>query len=103
MLNNRDGCSASFRRGRETAPNEQRKGDNLPHKTAIMDGTIRANIKPGMLVNIILKKDQRTGVLTEGVVKDILTSAPKHHRGIKVRLEDGQIGRVQEILEEDTD
>ena len=68
-----------------------------------MDGTIRANIKPGMLVNIILKKDQRTGVLTEGVVKDILTSTPKHHRGIKVRLEDGQIGRVQEILEEDTD
>ncbi|HEX8331825.1 MAG TPA: YwbE family protein [Segetibacter sp.] len=65
-----------------------------------MDGTIRADIKPGMLVNIILKKDQRTGTLTEGVVKDILTSAPKHHRGIKVRLEDGQIGRVQEIIEE---
>ena len=68
-----------------------------------MDGTVRANVKAGMLVNIILKKDQRTGVLTEGVVKDILTSAPKHHRGIKVRLEDGQVGRVQEILEEDTD
>ena len=65
-----------------------------------MDGTIRANIKPGMLVNIILKKDQRSGTLTEGVVKDLLTSAPKHHRGIKVRLEDGQIGRVQEIIEE---
>lgn len=66
-----------------------------------MNGTIRANIKPGMLVNIILKKDQRSGVLTEGVVKDLLTSAPNHHRGIKVRLEDGQIGRVQEIIEED--
>ena len=66
-----------------------------------MDGTIRANIKPGMLVNIILKKDQRSGILTEGIVKDLLTSAPKHHRGIKVRLEDGQIGRVQEIIEED--
>jgi uncharacterized repeat protein (TIGR03833 family) len=65
-----------------------------------MNGTIRADIKRGMLVKIILKKDQRTGVLTEGVVKDILTSAPKHHRGIKVRLEDGQIGRVQEIIEE---
>lgn len=51
-----------------------------------------------MLVNIILKKDQRTGELTEGVVKNILTSAPYHHRGIKVRLEDGQIGRVAEIL-----
>lgn len=87
----------------EIAPNRKRKGDNLPPKTAIMDETIRANIKPGMLVNIILKKDQRTGVLTEGVVKNILTSAPKHHRGIKVRLQDGQIGRVQEILEEDTD
>jgi uncharacterized repeat protein (TIGR03833 family) len=66
-----------------------------------MDGTIRADIKPGMLVNIILKKDQRTGTLTEGIVKDLLTSAPRHHRGIKVRLEDGQIGRVQEIIEED--
>lgn len=66
-----------------------------------MDGTIRANIKPGMQVNIILKKDQRSGSLTEGIVKDLLTSAPKHHRGIKVRLEDGQIGRVQEIIHED--
>jgi uncharacterized repeat protein (TIGR03833 family) len=65
-----------------------------------VNGTIRADIKPGMLVNIILKKDQRSGVLTEGIVQDILTSAPKHHRGIKVRLEDGQIGRVQEIIED---
>jgi uncharacterized repeat protein (TIGR03833 family) len=63
-----------------------------------MDGTIRANIKPGMLVNIVLKKDQRSGLLTEGIVKDILTSSTKHHRGIKVRLQDGQIGRVQEII-----
>ncbi|MCD8539821.1 MAG: YwbE family protein [Leadbetterella sp.] len=62
------------------------------------DGKTRADIKPGMLVNIILKKDQGTGVLTEGVVKNILTSAPYHHRGIKVRLDDGQIGRVAEIL-----
>ena len=72
-------------------------------KTVNMDGTVRANIKPGMLVAIILKKDQRSGVLTEGVVRNILTSNPKHHRGIKVRLEDGQVGRVQEILEEDVD
>jgi uncharacterized repeat protein (TIGR03833 family) len=64
-----------------------------------MDGTNRINIKPGIRVNIILKKDQRTGRLTEGIVKDILTSAPKHTHGIKVRLEDGQIGRVQEILD----
>lgn len=63
-----------------------------------MNGTIRENIKPGMKVAIVLKKDQRTGRLTEGVVKDLLTKSPKHHRGIKVRLEDGQIGRVQEIL-----
>lgn len=62
------------------------------------DGKTRADLKPGMLVNIILKKDQRTGELTEGVVKNLLTSAPYHHRGIKVRLEDGQIGRVAEIL-----
>lgn len=66
-----------------------------------MDGTIRANIKPGMLVLIVLKKDQRSGTLTEGIVKDLLTSAPKHHRGIKVRLQDGQIGRVQEIVTEE--
>lgn len=66
-----------------------------------MDGKTRANIKSGMLVHIVLKKDQRTGNLTEGIVKDLLTSAPFHHRGIKVRLEDGQIGRVQEILEEE--
>lgn len=66
-----------------------------------MEGTIRSNIKPGMLVLIVLKKDQRTGTLTEGIVKDLLTSAPKHHRGIKVRLQDGQIGRVQQIIEEE--
>ena len=66
-----------------------------------MDGKTRANIKPGMLVNIVLKKDRRTGELTEGIVKDLLTSAPFHHRGIKVRLTDGQMGRVQEIIEDD--
>jgi uncharacterized repeat protein (TIGR03833 family) len=66
-----------------------------------MDGTVRSNIKIGALVNIVLKKDQRSGDLTEGIVKRILTSAPKHHRGIKVMLDDGQVGRVQEILEED--
>lgn len=66
--------------------------------TMAKDGKTRADIRPGILVNIILKKDQRTGELTEGVVKNILTSAPYHHRGIKVRLEDGQIGRVAEIL-----
>lgn len=65
-----------------------------------MDGTVRSNIKIGALVNIVLKKGQRSGELTEGIVKRILTSSPKHHRGIKVMLDDGQVGRVQEILEE---
>ena len=63
-----------------------------------MNGTIRANIHPGLKVSIILKKDQKSGKRTEGIVKDILTSAPKHTRGIKVRLETGDVGRVQEIL-----
>ncbi len=66
-----------------------------------MNGTRRADIKIGMLVNVILKKDQRTGKLTEGIVKAILTSAPVHTRGIKVKLDDGQVGRVLEILPED--
>ena len=63
-----------------------------------MTGTKRADIKPGLRVKIVLKQDQRTGKLTEGVVKDLLTSSPTHHHGIKVRLEDGQVGRVKEIL-----
>lgn len=68
-----------------------------------MSGTRRSNIKPGMLVNIVLKKDQRTGNLTEGIVKDILTNSPTHPHGIKVRLEGGEVGRVQEIIDEDID
>jgi uncharacterized repeat protein (TIGR03833 family) len=66
-----------------------------------MNGTRRADIKVGMLVNVILKKDQGSGKLTEGIVKAILTSAPTHSRGIKVKLDDGQVGRVQEIIPED--
>ncbi len=63
-----------------------------------MNGTERKNIKPGSKVKIIQKPHQRTGQLTEGVVKDILTKSPVHQRGIKVRLDNGIIGRVQEIL-----
>jgi uncharacterized repeat protein (TIGR03833 family) len=63
-----------------------------------MNGQNKKDIHAGLQVAIVLKKDQRTGRLTEGVVKDILTSAPFHSRGIKVRLEDGQIGRVHAIL-----
>lgn len=64
-----------------------------------MDGKTRANIKPGLNVAIVLKKDQRTGKLTEGVVADLLTKSPNHPHGIKVRLQDGQVGRVQQILD----
>ncbi len=63
-----------------------------------MKGTKRVDIKSGMRVLIILKKDQRSGKLTEGIVKDILTNAPNHHYGIKVRLRNGEIGRVKEII-----
>ncbi|MTI30359.1 YwbE family protein [Xanthovirga aplysinae] len=63
-----------------------------------MKGTSRSNIKVGLSVKIVLKQDQRTGKLTEGIVKDILTKSPNHPHGIKVRLEDGQVGRVKEIL-----
>jgi uncharacterized repeat protein (TIGR03833 family) len=63
-----------------------------------MDGTLRSNIKPGVKVRIVMKQDQASGNLTEGIVKDILTNSPKHPHGIKVRLESGQIGRVKEIL-----
>ena len=62
-----------------------------------MDGQYRKDIFAGVEVDIILKKDQRSGTRTHGIVKDILTSAAYHSRGIKVRLEDGQIGRVVEI------
>jgi uncharacterized repeat protein (TIGR03833 family) len=61
-------------------------------------GTKRANIRSGLLVNIVLKQDQRTGQLTEGVVRDILTKSPSHPHGIKVRLMSGEVGRVKEIL-----
>ena len=59
----------------------------------------RVDLKTGMRVKVIMKEDQRTGKLTEGIVKDILTKSPKHPHGIKVRLEAGEVGRVKEILE----
>ena len=66
-----------------------------------MNGQNRKDIYPGLEVDIILKKDQRSGTLTRGIVKNLLTSAAYHSRGIKVRLEDGQIGRVAHIVEEE--
>ena len=64
----------------------------------MLDNKKRINIKAGIKVNIVLKQDQRTGKLTTGIVKNILTHSPTHPHGIKVRLQDGQVGRVQEIL-----
>lgn len=66
------------------------------------EGQNRKDIYPGLEVGIILKKDQRSGKITYGIVQDLLTSAAFHSRGIKVRLEDGQVGRVQ-VLDTDPD
>ena len=61
------------------------------------DGRLRADVQPGQRVSIVLKKDQRSGTLTEGLVADLLTNSARHPHGIKVRLEDGQVGRVKKI------
>ncbi|MDL4843066.1 YwbE family protein [Aquibacillus rhizosphaerae] len=63
-----------------------------------MNGTERKNIAAGISVDIVLKQDQRSGKLTRGIVKEILTKSPNHPHGIKVRLEDGQVGRVKNII-----
>lgn len=65
-----------------------------------MDGRNRKDIRPGLAVEIVLKQDQRTGKRTRGIVRDILTSSPTHPHGIKVRLTDGQVGRVKAVLGE---
>jgi uncharacterized repeat protein (TIGR03833 family) len=65
------------------------------------DGRNRKDIRPGIAVAIVLKQDQRTGKLTRGIVKDILTKSPTHPHGIKVRLSTGQVGRVQQIEDDD--
>jgi uncharacterized repeat protein (TIGR03833 family) len=63
-----------------------------------VDGTRRADIKAGSRVRIVLKQDQRSGRLTEGIVQDVLTNSPEHPYGIKVRLETGEVGRVKQII-----
>lgn len=63
-----------------------------------MDGTTRDGIRAGIEVYIVLKKDQRSGTLTRGIVKDVLTKSAFHPHGIKVRLSDGQVGRVKQII-----
>ena len=62
-----------------------------------MEGTKRANVKIGAQVSIVLKQDQRTGDLTEGIVEKILTNSPNHPHGIKVKLDSGEVGRVKHI------
>jgi len=62
-----------------------------------MDGRNRSDVKPGLRVAIVLKEDQRTGTLTEGIVRELLTNSPTHPHGIKVRLESGLVGRVKVI------
>lgn len=63
-----------------------------------MEGKYNATLKPGMRVRIVLKEDQRSGALTEGIIRDILTKSPTHPHGIKVRLETGEVGRVKETV-----
>ena len=65
-----------------------------------MDGRERKDVRLGLTVDIVLKQDQRTGRLTRGVVKDVLTKSPYHPHGIKVRLETGEVGRVRGVVEE---
>ena len=71
--------------------------DNLPYGHACPECN-RRDVKPGLEVLIVLKKDQATGKLTKGIVKDILTNSPNHPHGIKVRLQNGEVGRVKEIV-----
>jgi len=63
----------------------------------LLDGKKRANLKHGMSVAIVLKQDQDTGYLTDGIIRDILTNSPTHPHGIKVRLMSGEVGRVKEV------
>jgi len=63
-----------------------------------MDGRTRSEIQPGMKVRVVEKQNQRTGQLTEGIVKQILTKSPTHPHGIKVMLDNGVVGRVKEII-----
>lgn len=65
------------------------------------EGTKRSNLKPGLFVGIVQKHHQRTGELTEGEIKRILTKSPTHPHGIKVQLTTGEVGRVKEILEDE--
>ena len=79
--------------------NYERPRKNRTRGKRQMNGQNRKDIKPGLTVEVVLKQDQRTGKRTRGVVRDILTKSSQHPHGIKVRLETGEVGRVQEIIE----
>ncbi len=66
-----------------------------------MNGKLKKDVQPGLLVRIVQKQHQQSGELTEGLVKQVLTKSPQHPHGIKVRLDTGEVGRVKEIIEED--
>ncbi len=68
-------------------------------RTIVLDGTRRADIRPGSTVLVELTEDKRTGKLTGGKVQEVLTTSPNHPHGIKVRLENGQIGRIKQIIQ----
>lgn len=74
--------------------------DKIYEHRELTANMIRSNLRPGQKVKIILKKDQRTGKITVGIIKDILSPGVKHTRGIKVRLTTGQVGRVTEIIDD---
>ena len=82
-----------------SAPVKVNFSEETAGRRQMTDGRTRSHIKPGQTVSIVLKRDQRTGTLTEGIVKNILTKSPQHPHGIKVRLENGQVGRVKVIHE----
>ena len=87
---------------RQTAPVVKQQGpvliSRMPQTTSA-EGKQRSSIKPGAKVQIILKADQRSGKLTEGIVASLLTNSQNHPHGIKVKLRDGQVGRVQKVLQ----
>ncbi len=70
----------------------------LIEKVNKLNGQKRADIRPGLEVDIVLKQDQSSGKLTRGIVKDLLTKSPSHPHGIKVRLTNGQVGRVKQVI-----
>jgi uncharacterized repeat protein (TIGR03833 family) len=95
MLQN---ARAAIRKSQSRLQSQNKETVSLSRENETVSGQNRKDIRPGLRVDIVMKQDQRSGKRTRGVVKDILTSSPHHSRGIKVRLESGAVGRVQEIV-----